>query len=179
MNRTGRVESNVSLIFIKQFLKNIKMKKDHPGVFIPPPLIYLLIFFIAYFLQKIIPINHSFFNHDGVKTAGILFFIAGVFFIMQGVWKFIQTGNTLITVKPASSLQQTGIYKFTRNPMYFGFIFLYLAFTCFFGNWWHIILLPGLIIIMQEYVIKKEEKYLEREFNQTYVDYKKKVRRWI
>lgn len=155
------------------------MKKDHPGVFIPPPIIYLLIFFIAYFLQKIIPINNSFFNHDGVKTAGILFFIAGAFFIMNGVWNFIETGNTLITVKPASSLQQAGIYKFTRNPMYFGLIFLYLGFTCFFGNCWHIILLPVLIIIMQEYVIKKEEKYLEREFNQTYLDYKKKVRRWI
>jgi protein-S-isoprenylcysteine O-methyltransferase Ste14 len=164
--------------FLK-ILKTIKMKKDHAGVFIPPPIIYIVIFFIAFFLQRIILINASFFNHDGVKTAGIIFFITGVFLMIQGVWKFIQTGNTLITVKPASSLQQTGIYKFTRNPMYFGFIFLYLGFTCFFGNWWHVILLPVLIIIIQEYVIKKEEKYLEREFNQTYIDYKNKVRRWI
>jgi len=155
------------------------MKQDHPGIYIPPPVIYIAIFLIAYLLQTLIPINNSFFHHNGVKTAGIIFFIAGVFFIMQGVGKFIQTGNTLITVKPASSLQQSGIYKFTRNPMYFGFIFLYLGFACFFGNWWDIILLPVLIIIMQEYVIKKEEKYLERQFNQTYLDYKKKVRRWI
>lgn len=155
------------------------MKKDNPGVFIPPPLIYLIIFLIAFFIQRIIPINDVFFSYDVVKTVGILLFIVAVYFMMSGVWKFIQTGNTLITIKPASSLQQTGVYKFTRNPMYFGLIFLYLAFTCFFGNWWHIIFLPVLILIIQEYVIKREEKYLEREFDQLYMDYKNKVRRWI
>ena len=155
------------------------MKKDNPGVFIPPPFIYLLIFFIAFFTQKILPINNSFFHYDVVKTAGIIFFVAGAYFMMQGVWKFIQTGNTLITVKPASSLQQTGIYKVTRNPMYFGLICFYIGFACFFGNWWHIILLPVLIIIIQEYVIKREEKYLERQFSESYLEYKKRVRRWI
>jgi protein-S-isoprenylcysteine O-methyltransferase Ste14 len=155
------------------------MKKDHPGVYIPPPLIYLAIFLIAYFIQKVITINNSFFQKDGVKAAGIFFFLAGLFLLVRGVGKFIQTGNTLVTIKPASSLQQSGIYRFTRNPMYFGFIFLYLGFTCFFGNWWHIIFLPVLIIIIQEYVIKREERYLERQFSQSYLDYKKKVKRWI
>lgn len=155
------------------------MKKDHPGVYIPPPLIYLAIFFIAFFIQKIITINNVFFQKDSVKTAGILFFLAGVFLLLKGVGKFIQTGSTLVTMKPATSLQESGIYRFTRNPMYFGLMFLYLSFTCFFGNWWHIIFLPVLIIVIQEYVIKREENYLERQFKQSYLDYKKKVRRWF
>ena len=155
------------------------MKKDHPGVYIPPPVIYLAVFLIAYFIQKVITINNSFFQEDGVKAAGIFFFLAGLFLLVRGVGKFIQTGNTLVTVRPASTLQQSGIYRFTRNPMYFGFIFLYLGFTCFFGNWWHIIFLPVLIIIIQEYVVKREERYLERQFSQSYLDYKKKVKRWI
>ena len=155
------------------------MKKDHPGVYIPPPLIYLAIFLIAYIIQEVIAINNSFFQKDGVKAVGIFFFLDGLFLLVRGVGKFIQTGNTLVTIKSASTLQQSGIYRFTRNPMYFGFIFLYLGFTCFFGNWWHIIFLPVLIIIIQEYVIKREEKYLERQFSQSYLDYKKKVRRWI
>ncbi len=63
--------------------------------------------------------------------------------------------------------------------MYLGLALVYLAITCIFGNWWHIIIFPLLIIFVQEYIIKKEEKYLEKEFGEEYLNYKKKVRRWI
>jgi hypothetical protein len=56
------------------------MKKDHAGVYIPPPFIYLAIFLIAYFTQKFIAIDNSFFQKDEVKSAGILFFLLGLYF---------------------------------------------------------------------------------------------------
>ena len=155
------------------------MKEDHPGIYIPPALIFAGIFVIGYLIQKLIIINNSFFESDGIKTAGIFFFLIALFLLFRGVWKFIATGNTLITMQPANSLQSTGIYKFTRNPMYLGLILLYLSLTCFIGNWWNIILLPILILILEMYVIKREEKYLERRFGESYVDYKKKVRKWV
>lgn len=155
------------------------MKEDHPGIYIPPPLIFAAIFLIAFLIQKVIIINNSFFQKDGTKMLGIIFFLVALYLLVRGVWKFIATGNTLITMQPASSLQSEGIYKFTRNPMYLGLIFLYLALTCAIGNWWHIIFLPILILIIEKYVIKREEKYLERRFGQSYLDYKKQVRRWV
>jgi protein-S-isoprenylcysteine O-methyltransferase Ste14 len=63
--------------------------------------------------------------------------------------------------------------------MYVGLLFVYLGITCFIGNWWNIILLPLLIFIMQAYVIKSEEKYLERAFGDEFIEYKKRVRRWL
>ena len=155
------------------------MKKDHAGVYVPPPLIFAGIFFVAYLLQHYLPINHALLQNPIVYFAGILFFITALYLLMSGVSKFVKTGTTIVTMKPTSSLQETGIYKFTRNPMYFGMILLYLGFVCFYGNWWHLILFPILILIIQEYVIKREEKYLEREFGQAYKDYRKKVRRWV
>lgn len=155
------------------------MKKDHPGVYIPPPIIYALVFFAAVFLNKLLPIAHPHFKGDWIYFVGIIFILAGMYLGFRGLGKFIQGGNTLVTMKPAKSLQEGGIYKFTRNPMYFGLILLYLGFACFYGNWWHLILLPLLVLIMQEYVIKREERYLEREFGDTYKAYRGKVRRWI
>jgi protein-S-isoprenylcysteine O-methyltransferase Ste14 len=38
--------------------------------------------------------------------------------------------------------------------------------------------IPALIVIYFT-AVKKEEQYLEKKFGQEYVDYKKKVRRWI
>ena len=73
----------------------------------------------------------------------------------------------------------TGIYGITRNPMYVGLAMVYLGITCFIGNWWNIILFPLLFLIVQEYIIKREEKYLEFEFGQQYDDYKRIVRRWL
>lgn len=154
------------------------MKKDHAGVYIPPPLIFATVFIIGYFIQKTFVINNSFFTTDSIKMVGIAFFLIALFLLYKSIWKFIATGTTLVTMKPSSSLQITGIYKFTRNPMYLGMVLSYLALTCFFGNWWHIFL-PFLIIIIEMYVIKREEKYLERHFGESYVDYKKKVRKWV
>ena len=155
------------------------MKKDHAGVYIPPPLIYAGIYFIAWFIQRLIPLNKTFWENEGIKFLGIVFLLAAIYLGVRGVGKFIQTGTTLVTMKPVTSLQQKGIYKFTRNPMYLGLISFYLSLTCFFGNWWHIILLPVLLLIIQEYVIKREEKYLERKFEEEYKSYKGNVRRWV
>jgi len=98
---------------------------------------------------------------------------------VRSLRQFFLTKNTLILIKPASSLQITGIYGITRNPMYVGLAILYLGITCLIGNWWNVILFPLLFIIVQEYIIKREEKYLELEFGKEYNDYKKTVRRWL
>ena len=155
------------------------MEKDHAGIYIPPPIIYVVFYFIAFFIQRVLPIDNSLMEADATKFIGIIFFLAGIYLVLRGVKRFIQTGNTLVTMKPATSLQKEGIYKFTRNPMYFGLTCFYIGFTCFFGNWWNIILLPILIIVIQEYVIKREEKYLERKFGEEYNSYRGNVRRWV
>jgi protein-S-isoprenylcysteine O-methyltransferase Ste14 len=63
--------------------------------------------------------------------------------------------------------------------MYVALAFVYLGISCLIGNWWNIIFFPFILLIFQEYVIKREEKYLERAFGKEYLDYKDKVRRWL
>lgn len=157
---------------------NINLSKG-PGVYIPPPLLYVLIFIAAIFIQKKIPIDSEIFNTTMIKIAGSVFLIIALFFLIRSLRQFFLTKNTVILIKPATSLQTSGIYAITRNPMYVGLAFVYLGITCFIGNWWNIIFFPLLILIVQEYVIKREEKYLEAEFGKQYIDYKSKVRRWL
>ncbi len=157
----------------------MKNKEDSPGVYIPPPLIYALIFLAAVFIQKKISLDDSFFHLQIAKIAGALFLIASLFFMVRSLRQFFISKNTLIPIKPASSLQTNGIYKITRNPMYVSLALVYLGISCFVGNWWNIILFPLLLLIVQEYIIKREEKYLLRRFGKDYVVYKTKVRRWL
>jgi len=154
-------------------------RADNPGVHIPPPLIYAAIFAGAFLIQKVAPINDHSLKSLPAQIAGILFFAAALFFTIRSLTQFFRTKNTVVTIKPAASLQTNGIYHITRNPMYIGLLFIYLGFTCFIGNWWNFIFLPILLTIVQEYIIKREEKYLDRRFGQEYLDYKASVGRWI
>jgi len=157
----------------------MKNKQDSPGVYIPPPLFYILIFIAGVFIQKKIPLNDTLFKSPAINILGIVFFIIALFFSVRSLRQFFKSKNTLILIKPASSLQTDGVYSLSRNPMYVGLTILYLAVTCFLGNWWNIILLPLLLLIVQEYIIKREEKYLDRQFGRQYKGYKLKVRRWL
>ena len=157
----------------------METKKDSPGVYIPPPLFYVVVFLIALFLQKKIAINDFVFHSQIIKILGISLFVISLFFLVTSLRKFFLSKNTLILIKPASSLQTNGIYNISRNPMYVGLAIVYLGITCFIGNWWNIILFPILLLIVQEYIINREEKYLIRRFGQDYLDYKSKVRRWL
>jgi protein-S-isoprenylcysteine O-methyltransferase Ste14 len=150
-----------------------------PGVYLPPPLVYIAVFIIAVLCQKELPISNTVFHTQATKFAGTLLIICALYFIISGLRQFIKSKNTLILIKPATSLQKTGIYKISRNPMYCGLAIAYLGITCFVGGWWNIILFPLLILICQEYIIKREEKYLELEFGQQYDEYRRKVRRWL
>jgi len=114
-----------------------------------------------------------------MKLIGIIFLVMALFFSVRSLRQFFKSKNTLIPIKPASSLQTTGIYRISRNPMYVGLALIYLGIACLAGNWWNIILFPILILIMQQYVIRSEEKYLELEFGAGYLEYKRTVRRWL
>ncbi len=84
-----------------------------------------------------------------------------------------------MTVKPATSLQTNGIYSYTRNPMYVTLLLIYLGLALQFGNWWTLILAPFLIAFITYRVIRPEERYLTRAFGEEYMNYQKRVRRWI
>ena len=152
---------------------------DHPGVYVPPPLIYAGVFMIAVLLQKRVAINPALFQMHFIWMPAVLLLAIGAYFCLRSIGLFIRTKNTVMTIRPAASLQTGGIYHITRNPMYLSLLFIYLGLTCLIGSWWNIILLPLLVLIVQQYIIRREEKYLSREFGQAYTDYKNQVRRWL
>ncbi len=153
--------------------------KDNPGIYIPPPVVYGGIFMLSILLQWLVPLATTFFHGRAATIAGILAIITGIFFNLPAIRQFVKTKNTLVTVKPANSLQTTGIYAVTRNPMYVSLLLFYVGLGCIVGNWWTMILLPSLVFSISRFVIRREEKYLSRAFGALYTEYRSRVRRWI
>lgn len=154
-------------------------KVNHPGVYIPPPLIYAAIFLVSLLFQKYSPLDTAFFQSFTSRILGIILIFIGFFFNIPALSQFLKSKNTVVTIKPARSLQTSGIYAVTRNPMYISLALFYIGLAFLVGNWWTVIFFPLLLLIVQEYVIKREENYLESAFGQQYLEYKNKVRRWL
>ncbi|MDH4092976.1 MAG: isoprenylcysteine carboxylmethyltransferase family protein [Cyclobacteriaceae bacterium] len=157
----------------------MKEKKDSPGVYFPPPLLYVLTFFLSILVQRFIPLSMAFFNSEIAGIAGKIWIGIAVALVLPALIRFFRTKNTVILIKPANSLQTAGIYSFTRNPMYLGLLILYMGIAFHIGNWWTFMLVPILILIVNRFVIRNEEEYLERAFGKDYLEYKNRVRRWI
>jgi protein-S-isoprenylcysteine O-methyltransferase Ste14 len=158
----------------------MKNTKDSPGVYVPPPLVYIACFVLSYLLQGYFTIRAAFFFHSkAANITGIIIIICALMLSIPALRQFFKTKNTIVLIKPANSLQTTGIYSLTRNPMYLSLLLMYLGMAFIFGNWWTLFLIPLLIILITYRIILPEERYLGRAFGEEYAAYKTKVRRWI
>lgn len=77
-----------------------------------------------------------------------------------------------------TELVTSGIYRFSRNPAFLGFDFMYIGVLLMFFNPFNLIfsLFP---IIMLHLQILQEEKYMEATFGEKYLDYKSKTFRYL
>jgi protein-S-isoprenylcysteine O-methyltransferase Ste14 len=155
------------------------MAKDSPGVHLPPPLIYVALFFASIGLQRIVPLSMGPAGAPWSRYVGIIFLVVAVVFVFPALLTFLRSRNTLITFLPAKSLQTGGVYAWSRNPMYFGLLMAYSGLAFLVGNWWTLILLPVVVFAVDRLVILNEEAYLDRAFGAEYAAYKGRVRRWF
>jgi len=107
--------------------------------------------------------------------------IMGVLVSLAGLWEFRKAKTTIDPTKPerTSHLVSQGIYRFTRNPMYLGMQIIIIAAILKFANYLGFIALPCFIFYITQFQIKPEERIIEGIFGKKYVEYKRKVRRWL
>ena len=72
-----------------------------------------------------------------------------------------------------------GTYKYSRNPIYLAFVLMLIGCSICFNSVWYLVFAILELILLHFGVILPEEKYLEKEFDKVYLDYKNSVRRWI
>jgi protein-S-isoprenylcysteine O-methyltransferase Ste14 len=111
-------------------------------------------------------------------VAGLLMLI-GITVFAAGVRSFRRAATPLPTNKPTTALVTTGIYRWTRNPIYLAFFLAYAGIGLVVRSPWILILSVPLAVIICYGVVAREEAYLDRRFGDTYRDYKIFVRRWL
>ena len=144
---------------------------------IPPPLIVLTLIISIYFSSKRIDLINIPFQLE------ISFFILslGILIFINPVLKFIKSKTTInpIQFDETNKLVTSGIFKYSRNPMYLGMLMIIISTSIFYLNIYSI-LTPFLFIFwINKFQIKREEAFLAEKFGKEYLSYKNKTRRWI
>ncbi|BDR13819.1 isoprenylcysteine carboxylmethyltransferase family protein [Vibrio sp. STUT-A11] len=146
---------------------------------VPPVAVFLLVVLLMYWLKGLTP-NFMITVPFVEFVVAILTLLSG-FIGIAGLYEFRKLKTTVNPVKPefATTVVSTGVFAYTRNPMYVALLLLIIAL----GLWWqHLsVILCGALFIsyMNRYQIKPEEHVLERLFGEDYLKYKNRVRRWV
>ena len=144
---------------------------------IPPPLIVLTLIISIYFSSKKIDLINIPFQIE------ISFFILslGILVFINPVLKFIKSKTTInpIQFEETNRLVTSGIFKYSRNPMYLGMLMIIISTSIFYLNIYSI-LTPFLFVFwINKFQIKREEIFLTEKFGKEYLSYKNKTRRWL
>jgi len=152
---------------------------DGAAVRFPPPFVY----FIALALGVVahlwfVPLSIPLVN--GVRYgAAVLLLGSGTALMLSAFGLFRRTGQDAKPWESTPEIISTGIYRFTRNPMYVSMGALQAGIGVALGNAWVVLLVPVVWAVIYAIAIRHEEAYLEKKFGSVYLDYKKSVRRWI
>ena len=145
-----------------------------------PPVVIALISAVFMRLVSAATPHLTFLLPARTLVTGFMVFCGAVAIIL-GAISFRRAKTTFNPMNPgaASSLVVGGIYRITRNPMYFGILLMLLAWAVFLANPVSLILIVAFVAYMNRFQIVPEERALEALFQEEFKAYKTKVRRWI
>ncbi|WP_292156813.1 isoprenylcysteine carboxylmethyltransferase family protein [Brevundimonas sp.] len=161
--------------------------RDHPNVAVPPPVIYFAFLGLGWALDRygvqigLPPSDEMGFGlttevRRGVALALIL---GGLLLDGMAAGLFRRLGTAVEPWKPSTVLATEGPYRFSRNPIYVGFAITYAGLAIAMDSPAALAMLIPCLLVVDRFVIQKEEAYLAAKFGSDYAAYRNRVRRWL
>lgn len=146
---------------------------------VPPPAVALL---IAVAMWLAVSTSGALaFALPGRLAVAIALAVLGVAISAAGIVSFRRARTTVNPTRPdaTSSLVATGVYRFTRNPMYLGLFLVLVGWAAYLSN---AVALAGPLLFalyINRFQIVPEERALTAKFGAAFDDYRRRTRRWI
>jgi protein-S-isoprenylcysteine O-methyltransferase Ste14 len=105
----------------------------------------------------------------------------GISVSLAGVAAFRRVRTTVNPYRPDATavIVRTGVYRYSRNPMYLGFLFVLGGWAVLLSNGFAIALLPLFVAYVSRFQIAPEERWLMEKFGEEFAAYRKSTRRWL
>lgn len=112
-------------------------------------------------------------------SVGGLFLFIGLTAIILAKKAFLSEEQPSGPGKPTTKVVDTGIFSYSRNPLYLGIIITLIGIGVIFSNFWYVLLSIPLGLVIHFVLVLPEERYLFELFGKDYKAYTKNVRRWL
>jgi protein-S-isoprenylcysteine O-methyltransferase Ste14 len=146
---------------------------------IPPVGVFVLFAAVMWLIPFQISMIDFFFSFR--LPFSLILIVAGGVFALAGIFAFRKSKTTLNPLKPeaASIIVTCGVYRFSRNPMYVGLLFVLTAWAVWLCNLPAFLFLPAFVQYMNRFQILPEERALQSKFGSEFNAYMMSVRRWL
>ena len=144
---------------------------------IPPPILVIILTSLVYFSSTKLELIYLPYR----QIVSVIILIIGLIVIVCPVVDFIKSKTTVnpVKFKNVNRLVTSGIYRYSRNPMYLGMILIIISTTVYYLNFLSVFSPLIFYIWINKFQINREEIFLEDKFGSEYLKYKSKTRRWI
>ncbi|KHT62867.1 isoprenylcysteine carboxyl methyltransferase [Photobacterium gaetbulicola] len=145
---------------------------------LPPPVIVLITLGCMLALSHYWPLYT--FTFAGQRYVILLFCLLGTLLGLMAVWSFAKARTSIDPRFPnkTSKLVTTGIYRYSRNPMYLGLLSFLCAAFVYFSALSPLVMIVMFVFYMNNFQIAPEEAVLQAMFGEQFEHYCQQVRRW-
>ena len=142
-----------------------------------PPMWLLIGIIVTFVLNEYFP-GPRFTSLEGQLAGGVLIVIGLALLVIAG-GLFQRAGTNLIPFREVTALVTTGVYRYSRNPMYLGMACVLLGLAITVGAATALLVPPVFMAIIEFRYIRPEEEMLRGVFPEEFPAYCQRVRRWL
>lgn len=113
------------------------------------------------------------------RFAGFVPIAAGVALNIAAAGLFKRRNTTIKPFQRSTVLVTNGVFRWSRNPMYLGVVFIVSGIAIILGSVTPWIVVVALAILLDRVFIRREEEMLQEAFGAVFQEYKKSARRWV
>jgi protein-S-isoprenylcysteine O-methyltransferase Ste14 len=163
------------------FIRRIHLDYKTNGELSKKSAIFNFILFGLFFMTTL---NAALYTRWVFAPNNLLYKYFGAAFISVGILIITEAFIEFRSFRRVNGLQadkviSTGVYRFSRNPQYLAMFLFLIGFSLIYRSIIAFTLTPIFMVIVNVVIIPGEEKYLEKTLGEKYIQYKKKVRRWV
>lgn len=118
-------------------------------------------------------------DFTGLRAVGAILGILGVGIFIVSVLTMRDSWRAGVSKEEKTELVTTGIYAYSRNPAFLGFDLIYLGILLMFFNWGLFAVTLLAVVMLHLQIVNVEENFLITTFGEDYLEYRKKVCRYI
>lgn len=160
----------------------MKSTEDHRKYLrriLPPPIVLTILVLAGYVVQWLLPVRLIFDKWSVRLIIGLPILSVSAWFAIDALLLLNKNKTAITYIKPTTKLLIERSFRITRNPLYLSLFLVVVGIIVISNSLWYCFSILLLFLFFDQYLVPREEIYLEKIFGENYVKYKNSIRRWL